>query len=1320
MNALYFAAPQWIHLLWAVAAFVALLAWLERRGRGDLGRFVAAVLQRRLVQRTTPLRRALRLVFLGLTGLFLTLALMRPQWGGQFVSTPRVGAQIMVCLDVSRSMLAEDVAPNRLERAKAELRDLLGYLEGDQVGLIAFAGRATVLSPLTPDFSFLRLVLDDAGPHSVTRGGTRLEEPIRKALAGFRDTSGPGGESEVSRSILLITDGEDHDSFPRQAAEAAAERGVRIIAIGFGDEAGSEIEITDPATGARTLLRDADGNPVRSRLDGELLREMALVTGGAYIPAGTGAVDLDSIYRGHLASLTRGRLDGGGYLVRNDAFQWALLFALVCLVAAVATPGVAARTAAGTTRASQPSSQPAPKALALIAGLAVVGLCGTLAPPAAKAQAEAPPAQAAPAPAEADAAERGASPAATAGEPDLLQGSAPEDRPEEDGTRSEPEDPRAAYNRAVAHLDAGRLEDAARGFEATRADAGTDGEVRFRATYNLGWVEVGRADTALEQDPQAALAALQRAADWFREAIALRPDHAASRHNLELVLHRALVLADQLAERDGEDIAGRLDRLIEAQRGFLANLGQGVDLAALADDPAAVEESRRVLRAFATDQLELLTQAERLSEAAGVERDALQAKPEQERTAEEAVRLSQLGQLLQHLHRARERMGQSRGQLRRLEAERAYRRVAEALTSLKRARDQLQGPVARLDALLADGMDLLRRTGQKLAAEAAAGLPSHSPGQGPGPEAHQAPAWLTADYLSEAQAALEERTGELHQGLAAGLAATSEPSGQPGAEEALGEQQFRRRLEAAAPLIGEARQAFRDARDDLEAERTGEALVAERLGLSRLAAAREHFLDLARLVELLYQDEMRIADVLAPAPPTPATDAPQADLPANLPAEPEASAPTGAPTEPPAQSPAEPPDGAPAVDTADSPSAAASPVSPGGATALQAEYLPLALELQDGNRERLQRVSSAIIDRLMAALDAADQLEQAESAQPGQPGPQGQPGGPHPSAPGSSPAPSPTPPAPGTPDAGDRGLGTPDPQAVEAERRLMEEADALRIETEKAMQQALADLHEAAALPVDDPVLPAAIERSRQSVDHTLTRIADLRRLFFSVIDHLRETLRQQIDLGDRTEETAVLAGTEPPADLARRLGPLGADQEALAERAGGIADALAQQAEQTGPAAQDPGPEDADAATRQQEAQTRLRRAADLVTSGRDHMDRAADAIGAEPPPFETIRDQQRLAVEALAAALAALEPPPPPEPESNQDQQDQQDQEQQDQDQQGGEDSPQEAQAEQARQQPADPGQLLQGVRDREAQRREERAKHERRGYEPVEKDW
>ena len=181
-----FASPEWVHALWLVLAYVVVLLWLDRRGNRAIDRFVSPRMQGRLVRRTGSGQQMLRVFLLGVAGASLILALMRPQWGTELVEEQRTGAEIMICLDVSRSMLAEDVAPNRLDRAKAEIRDLLGLLGGDQVGLIAFAGRASVLSPMTPDFGFLRLVLNDAGPRSVNRGGTRLEEPIRKAIGRVR------------------------------------------------------------------------------------------------------------------------------------------------------------------------------------------------------------------------------------------------------------------------------------------------------------------------------------------------------------------------------------------------------------------------------------------------------------------------------------------------------------------------------------------------------------------------------------------------------------------------------------------------------------------------------------------------------------------------------------------------------------------------------------------------------------------------------------------------------------------------------------------------------------------------------------------------------------------------------------------------------------------------------------------------------------------------------------------------------------------------------------------------------------------------------
>ncbi len=1279
MSALHFAEPQWFHLLWVIPAFIALFIWLEYRGSSALDRFISTALQQRLVQRTTPLRRLLRLIFLGLCGLFLTLALMRPQWGTQFVSTPRAGAQVMICLDVSNSMLAEDVAPNRLERAKAELRDLLSYLDGDHVGLIAFAGRASVLAPLTPDFSFLNLVLHEAGPHSVTRGGTRLEEPIRKALAGFGDQ----GDAEVSRSILLITDGEDHDSFPLEAAKAAAERGVRIIAIGFGDEAGSEIIVTDPKTGARTVLRDTDGNPVRSRLDGQLLREIALLTQGAYIPAGTGVLDLKSIYERHIATLTRGQLDGGGYTVRNDAFQWAVLFALVCLLAAVASPAV-----------TLPPRHTTPRGPALtlaVVGLVLAGPVSGLIPLEAWAQTTdsnitAPTLEPASNPVQTPDAttDSRVSPA------ENTPGNAPSTEAEPE---SQPLPLRETYNQGLADLNAGNLDAAARRFEDTRTRAGTDGEARFRAIYNLGWVEVQRTDTLLESDPKAALQTLHRAANWFREAITLRPEHQASRRNLERVLRRILALADRLAQRERQDNAARLKQLIKQQRTLLTDLGQNTDLAALKKEPNAVQQTRRTLRDFSSRQLELLTEAERLSETAGQELTNLKAKKSnQEHHTENALRQAQLGQMLHHLHQARERMGQARGQLRRLRAERAYRRVSNALSALKRARDQLLDPIARLDMLLTDGMDLMRQTGQKMALDA-----------NPEPSA---PTWLTAEYLSKIQSVLAARTGELHQGLREGLTqAQKSPATapeNPGNTRATANQQrLLRQLKAAEPLIGTAQKSFQQAVDALASQQINDALESQRQAVTALAAAREHFFDLKRLVELLYQNEQQIAVFLKPADntvqsaTTPDTPPSTANTQANG-ASDQLTDPATTLTE--------------TASTTDKPSTGAKdktadPVATPAATesdatanlqagVAQAEYLPVAIELQTQNNKRLQRITALILDRLVAALDAEEQAQKPPKNQ--------------------KPATTTTPQA---PDPASPDPATPDPEALKAERQLMEQADGLRVETEKAMKQALDSLiqaNTASAVSTESSAatFTAALAQARQSVTLALDRAETLRRLFFSVIDHLRETLRHQIDLGDRTEKTAVLAATTPSDQTARHIEPLAPEQASLAEKAEHIADALRQQAQQPAPATPDVQATHAQATPEKtaQAQQQRFNEAAQLVTSARDHMNKAAGAITDKPILFKAIRNHQQDAVEALTKALTVLQPP----------QQQQKDQQQQDQQQ-----TSRQANQNRQKQQKQQPNSnnlnpLLQGVRDREAQRRRQRTRQQQHPYEPVEKDW
>ena len=1150
---IHFDAPQWVHLLWAVLAFVLVLAWLERRGGDALDRFVGTTLLPRLLAGPSGGQRVARIAFLGAAGAFLSVALMRPQWGVEVVESRRAGAEIMICLDVSRSMLAEDVAPNRLERAKAEIRDLLELLDGDQVGLIVFAGRASVLSPLTPDFGFLRLSLDDASPNSVARGGTRLEEPVRKAVDGFGDAD------DISRSILLITDGEDHDSFPLEAAENAAERGIRILAIGFGAETGSEIPITDPDTGARTLLRNADGAVVQSRLDGDLLREMALITSGAYIPAGTGVLDLDSIYRRHIAPLTRGRLETRARTVRNDAFQWAVLLGLLALLGAVMS----------TARARVP-------AVTIALGLTSISVDTTL-PAIAQALQEQT------AVVDEAAVEEGVPANGESGAGGEAGGAVPDDA-------------RTAYNEGLAKLETGDAEAAARLLEGAREQAGTDGEARFRATYNLGWAEVSAADALIESEPQGALDRLYRAAAWFREAVDLRPGHDDARYNLEIVMRRALELADSIASQDDVDLRAELDALIQTQRDFLTGLRAGVAAEQTATDANVTPELRRQFRSLAARELTVLADAEKLSERAARELEVIDAKADEERTPEEALRAARLEAALAHVHRARERIGQTRTRLRRMQGERAYRRAASALGALQRARDQLLDPVARLDALLADGMEVAQLTGVKAALERGVeGLT----------EPVTAPDWLTPKYLAEAQERVELRTAELHMGLEAGLDAYDPDAAAGDAAEdparAAKEAKLVEKLRVATPLIEGAQRSFATATGALSAAELNEAVPAQRAALQALAEAREQFLDLRGLIELVYGEEATVANLIAEETHS---------------------------------------------EIADDGSARPSP-SPNDLIGLGA-----ATHLR--NVERTVRLDEMIGDALVEALES---------------------------------------------DANAANSETPAPSA-DQQRQFFEHAHELLRLAQDSMHAASETFSDIA--PVGTTTSPAAepLEATRTSVDAAVEHLTELRRLFFNVLEHLRDTAHRQQTLADDTEALAALADPNDSSPRAEKTGPLGHRQERLATTAEAISEALRAQAEAPPPE----GVPDASAAGPDPE---RLTQAADFVAEAQTTMNDAASTLTSEAPALDDARASQDEALVSLAAAIEVLQDDQGQSQEGEQQQQD-------------GEQGEQESEPEDGAGE-TDLAQLLQGVRDREARRREERARDgAQHGYEPVEKDW
>lgn len=288
----------------------------------------ARLVERGMQQRVMPSRSSVRalvklMLFAAAIGC-LVAAVARPRYGERFETVQTEGIDVFILLDVSRSMLAEDVAPNRLERAKLDILDLLPRLEGDRVGLIAFSGAPVLIVPLTADLGFFRLSLEQVDTDSAPRGGSLIGDTIRKGMAAMPREAGR------DRVMILITDGEDQESFPREAAAAAGQENIPVITVGLGDPTeGARIPVRDESGGLSYV--QYEGQEVWSRMDEELLRDIAVGSGGAYIPAGTRAYDLGQVYDDHLESLTRGALESRRRLIYRERFQGFVLAGLILL-----------------------------------------------------------------------------------------------------------------------------------------------------------------------------------------------------------------------------------------------------------------------------------------------------------------------------------------------------------------------------------------------------------------------------------------------------------------------------------------------------------------------------------------------------------------------------------------------------------------------------------------------------------------------------------------------------------------------------------------------------------------------------------------------------------------------------------------------------------------------------------------------------------------------------------------------------------------------------------------------------------------------------
>ena len=314
----------WYWLIAALVAGVLLIFALRSRSRA-LRRLAEAPLARRLTPELSLTRRWVRALLLFVALVLLVVAMLDVRWGRRIVQLPQRGIDVLVVLDVSRSMLAEDVRPNRLVRAKQMVSDLMERMAGDRVGIVTFAGSGVLSCPLTGDFGAVRMILDEIDTMSSERGGSLLGDAVRLASESFTD------DIKDHKAIVVISDGEDQDSFPVEAArQAFEERGIRIYTVGIGDEnEGARIPIA--GAGPQRYLT-YDGQEVWSKMNPDVLRSMALEAGGAFVPAGTSIVDLGEVFEQHIEAIERQEFGEGRIEILTARYQWFAALALAALL----------------------------------------------------------------------------------------------------------------------------------------------------------------------------------------------------------------------------------------------------------------------------------------------------------------------------------------------------------------------------------------------------------------------------------------------------------------------------------------------------------------------------------------------------------------------------------------------------------------------------------------------------------------------------------------------------------------------------------------------------------------------------------------------------------------------------------------------------------------------------------------------------------------------------------------------------------------------------------------------------------------------------
>jgi len=314
------------NIYWILILFVVILTYFYSfyRKKQALLKLADPALHAQLTDRFSLTKQWVKFIFVITALLMLIITLLRPQGDPVTKTIKKQGRDLVFVLDISKSMLAEDLKPNRLERAKQLISDVVDVLEGDRVALLVFAGSTAIKSPLTLDYYYFKNILSRISPDDVNKGGTNIGDAIRVVSQRlFYD------QDNKFRDIILITDGEDHESFPLEAAEDAAQKGIRINTVGLGNPDGANIPIRQ--TENYSLLK-YKSKVVETRLDETTLKKISEITKGVFIPVRTNLVDLADLYKDYIASSLKNVVESKKSKIWSELYQFFLGIAIIFLM----------------------------------------------------------------------------------------------------------------------------------------------------------------------------------------------------------------------------------------------------------------------------------------------------------------------------------------------------------------------------------------------------------------------------------------------------------------------------------------------------------------------------------------------------------------------------------------------------------------------------------------------------------------------------------------------------------------------------------------------------------------------------------------------------------------------------------------------------------------------------------------------------------------------------------------------------------------------------------------------------------------------------